>query len=348
LPRCANGHLQLLGLKCKACGLPVSYREATNQLLDLPSVQPNFGMTAALYVGLPPAVGEQGYSMAVSSGNDPKQTKDEFVLRKVQGGTWHDFYAESTGELTRWLSILAFGESTFKFLFADAADPLSVLAVSALPQLRQTALVALTADQESTPVEQNSSYVTVTAALRRGFHVLALPRSLAKQSLAVEESGEPSSPVGSFSRMVGTLLGLQDGLMDLLEKDRHIGVGFHLLLPVIAGTMQVYGKASNVFAVQSFQLPRGVRADDIKTFHALVSCEKDLRGDFEEGFSQFRNRAVKAALSAECRVSERPDRGAFDVFTICGLDETSVLQESEEGYKAVAKRAPSLRVESLA
>jgi hypothetical protein len=346
LPRCANGHLQTLGLKCKACGLPVSYREATNQLLDLPSVQPDFGRVAALYVGLPVS-GESGYSMRVSSGNDPRQTKDEFVLKGIQGGTWHDFYTESAGELTRWLGIVAFGESTFKFLFTNAADPLSVLAVSALPPLKQTALVAMTADRESTPLEQNASYVAVTAALRRGFHVLALPSSLARQSLGVEESGEPSSPAGSFSRVVGALLGLQDELMDLLEKDRHIGVGFHLLLPVISGSMKVFGTAPNVFAVQSYQLPRGVKAEDVKTFHALISCENDLKGEFEEGFSQFRNKSVKAALSAECRVRERPDSGSFDVFTICGLDETSVLQESEDGYRAVAKRAPMLKVESL-
>jgi hypothetical protein len=348
LPRCANGHFQALGLKCKACGLPLSYREATNQLLDLPSVQPDFGRTAALYVGVPPTVGDGGFSIRISSGNDPVQTKNEFVLGKIQGGTWHDFYTESTGDLIRWLGIVAYGESTFKFLFADAADPLSVLAVSALPQLRQTAMVAMTADQESTPVEQNASYVAIAAALKRGFHVLALPRSLARQSLAVEESGEPSSPVGSFSRVVSALLGLQDELMDLLEKDRHIGVGFHLLLPVVSGSMQVYGKASNVFAVQSYQLPQGVRSEDVKTFHALVSCEKEQGGEFEEGFTQFRNKAVRSALSAECRVQPRADTGSFDVFTICGLDETSVLKESEDGYNAVAKRAPALKVESLA
>jgi len=347
LPRCANGHLQSLGFKCKVCGQPLSYREATSALLDLPSVQPNFGKTASFYVGMPPAPSEGGYSIVASAGDAPKETKGEFVVPKVQGGTWHDFYSKSTDELSRWLGIVAFGESTYKFLFADAADPLSVLAVSALPQSGQTAMVAMTADAESTPIEQNASYVAVSAALRRGFQVLAVPRYLAKQILVEDEAGESSSLSGSFARVVDGLLGLRDELMDLLERDRHIGVGFHLLLPVLSGSLQVYGKGANVFAVQGYQLPKSVELGEVKTVHTLVACEKDLRTEFEEGFSQFRNKAVKAALSAECRVKERPDHGSFDLFTLVGLDETSILRESEDGYKAVAKRAPALKVESL-
>ena len=347
MPRCANGHMQRLGLKCKICGQPLSYKEVASQLLDLPSVQPDFGRTASLYVGMSPGPREEGYSIRVTVGDSPKQTKNEFVLAKTQGGTWHDFYSNSGAELSRWLNIVAFGESTLKFLFADASDPLSVLAVSALPQLSHTAMVAMTADEESTPVEQNASYVAVSAALRRGFQVLAFPRYLAKQILAAEDGGEPSN-VASFSQVVGGLLRLRVELMDLLEKDRHIGVGTHLLLPILSGSLQVYGKPANVFVVQSYQFPKGVALGEVKTFHTLVSCEKDLRAEFEEGFSQFRNRAVKGALNAECRVSERPDQGSFDLFTIVGLDGSSVLGESEDGYKAVAKRAPALRVESVA
>jgi len=348
LPRCANGHFQSLGLKCNTCGMQLSYREATSQLLDLPSVQPEFGRTASLYVGVPPAFREGGYSIALSSGDGHLQSKGEYVLERIQGGTWYDFYSKSSEEFARWLNIVAFGESTLKFLFADAADPLSVLAVSALPQLSQTVMVAMTADGASTPVEQNASYVAVSAALRRGFQVLALPRYLAKQILASEDADEPPSPAGSFSRVVGGLLGLRGELMDLLERDRHIGVGFHLLLPILSGSLQVYGKAANVFSVQSYQLPKGVEPGEVKTFHTLVSCEKELRREFEEGFAQFRNRTVKAALSAECRVKERADGGSFDLFTVVGLDENSILRECEDGYTAVAKRTPALRVESLA
>jgi hypothetical protein len=347
LPRCANGHLQSLGLKCRTCGLPLSYREATNELLDLPAVHPDFGRTAGLFVGVPPPPGDQDYSLKITAGKGPVQTKDEFVPEKIQGGTWHDFYVRDTGELTRWLGIVAFGESSFKFLFEDAADPLSVLATSALPQLKQTTVAAMTADRESTPVEQNASYVALTAAIRRGYHVVVLPRSLAKQILAPEDEGEATNPAGSFSRVVAGLLTMQEELMDVLEKDRHIGVGFHVLLPILSGSLQVFGKAANVFAVQGYQLPKGVKLDDVKTFHSLVSCDKDMVKDFEGGFTQFRNKAVKGALSAECRVQEHPDKGSFDVYTVCGLDESSVLRECEEGYKAVAKRASSLKVESL-
>jgi len=348
LPSCGNGHTQALGLRCKTCGLPLSYVESTKQLLDIPSVQPNFGRTSSLYVGLAPAFEDAGYTLRVSAGNEARETKGEFVLKKIQGGTWHDFYTESTTDLTRWLGIVAFAESTFKFAFADASDPLSVLAVSSLPQVRGTAFVAMTADRESTPVEQNASYVAVNAALRRGFHVLAVPRALARQTMAPEEMGEVAGGAGSFSRIVGGLLELQDELMDVIEKDRHIGVGFHLLLPVLSGTLQIFGKVSNAFAVQSYQLPGGVGLDDIKTFHALVSCEKEAAQEFQEGFVQFRNKSVKGALSAECRIRERPAKGLFDMFTLCGLEESSVLKESEEGYKAVVKRASALTVESLA
>jgi hypothetical protein len=348
VPSCANGHEQDLGLNCRECGSAISYREATKQLLTLPTVKPDFGRTASLHVGVPRADGNQGYSLVLSSGEAPKRTADGFELEKIQGGTWHDYYSKYAEDFSRWLKVVAFGASDFKFLFADATNPLSVLAVSALPQLSQTALVAITADEDSTPMEQNTTFVAVSVALKRGIHVVVVPHSLARPGLSATEGGQLYAERSAFSQTVGCLLAQQDGLMDLLERDSRIGVGFHLLSPILAGSTRIYGKVSNAFLAQTYQLPRGAKPEESKTFHALISCEKDLQSEFEKGFSQFRSRRMKGALSAECKLRERAGPHSFDLLAIYGLSEISVLQDSLRGYNAVAKRAPVLKVGSVA
>lgn len=345
MPSCPNGHQQELGLKCTTCGSPISYREALKGLLTLPKVEPDFGETASLCVGFP-STRDSGYSLALASGDSPKRTKDEFVVEKIQGGTWRDFYARNSADLGRWLKVVAFGQSQFRSLLVDTTDPLSVLAVASLPPLDRTMVIAITGDEGSTSMEQNTSYVALSLAMKRGLRVLALPQSLIRQTLSVGGNGGGPALTDVLSITVKGLLSQRDGLMDLLESDLNVGVRFHLLSPITSGSKQIYGTISNAFLASSYQLPPGAELEDVKTFHALVSCGADLREEFEEGLSQFRSRRLKSILNAECRFQDRADTSSFDLFAIYGTSESSALRPSLEGYTAVAKRAPLLKVES--
>ena len=350
MPSCEKGHEQGLWLKCQVCGSTVCFMDATEQFASLPKVEPDYGKASILYVGVPPARDVKGYRLVVSSGDAPKRTKDEYVLTNMKGGTWHDYYSRNGADLSRWLKVVAFGKSQLKLLFVDTTSPLAVLAIASLPPEGQTAVVATFADPESTPMEKNTSYVAISAAVKHGLPVLAVPQSLVRQSTIVEGNGSALVQEDAVSLAVGGLLRQMDGLMDFLERDRHIGVLFHLLSPVLSGSLQIYGTASNVFSAQSYLLPREAKPEDASTFYSLVSCSRDLGGEFERGFSKFRNRRMKATLAAEFKFEEEgTSPQSFDLFAIYGFSEPNILQgQLQEGYSTVSKRAPVLDAGSVA
>lgn len=348
VPRCPKGHEQKLGLNCSACGARLSYSDACRDLLKLPQVQPDFGKVAALFVGLPPAAAAASFAGAVTAGDSGKQAGSEFTVERVQGGSWLDFYTRNVEALTRWLRLQAFGKSQCKFVVVDARDPLSVLAIASVPLAAQTVVVAVTADNESTPIEQNTSYVAVSVALERGFPVLAFPNSFVGDLFIRAEGDAYVARKEALSRIVGSLLEHADDLTDFTERDLHLGVQTHYVYALMSGSKRIYGEAANAFTVQSYQLPDEVKPGDVKTLYFIVSGAGDLKEDFERSFVQFRSRSYREALSAECRFHERDGSPFFDLLTIYGVAEPLVLQASQAGYNTVAKRVQTLKVGSVA
>ncbi|HVB95442.1 MAG TPA: hypothetical protein VND41_02420 [Nitrososphaerales archaeon] len=346
MPRCANGHEQRLGLKCATCGEALSYRDSMEGLLALPKVVPDYGRTSVVSVGYPRLSLKADYVGHISAGQADLKTSTVFEVASIRGGSWLDFNKSYLGEMRRWLTLVGIGKSTDLFLVVDTTDPLSVLVLSALPQLEHTAVVAVVADQDSTPVEQNTSYVALSLALKRGLPVIALSETFQRGMLYFTEDRGFAAKGDAMSRLLEPLLEAADDLMDLLERDLKLGIKMHCLSAIVAGSKSVYGIATNAFMAQSYNISMGTKPDEYQTVHSLVFSRRENEGEFEKSFGVFRNRKFKGALNAEFRFRET-DSQLYDMVTIYGMKSDVSLQGIAPGYQAIVASMPELSAEGV-
>jgi len=344
MPRCANGHEQRLGLKCTTCGAGLSYRHSIEELLTLPKVEPDYGKVSIITVGYPRLSLRADFVGEISAGQVDLETSTAFEVASIRGGSWLDFNKKYLQELRRWMALVGIGKSTDRFVVMDATDPLSVLVLSALPKLEHTAVIAVVADQNSTPVEQNTSYVALSLALRKDFPVIALSETFEREMLYFTEDKGFATKADAVSRLLEPLLGAADDLMDLLERDLRLGIKMHCLSAIVAGSKSVYGTATNAFLAQSYNLSMGTKPDEYQTVHSLVFSRKESEGDFEKSFGVFRNRKIRAALNAEFRFHETASP-LYDLVTIYGLKSDASLQGIASGYQAIVASVPELNAE---
>ncbi|HUK74886.1 MAG TPA: hypothetical protein VLU99_03765 [Nitrososphaerales archaeon] len=346
MPKCPNGHEQALGLKCQACGAPISYRGALSELSNLPQVKPEYGAISMLTVGYPRLSSRAEFVGEIASGPAELRSSTSFHVAGIRGGTWLEFSEKYLKDLRRWMTIVGVDKATDRVLVVDTTDPLSVLALSALPKLQRTMVVAVTADQDCTPVEQNTSYVAVSLALKKGLPIIALSSSFEKEMLFFTEDRGFATGPEAMSRLLEPLLAASEDLMDLLERDLRLGIKLHCISAILAGSKNVYGIATNALMAQTYNFSLGTKPTDYRTVHTLVLASKDSQGEFEKSFGVFRNRKFKDALSAELRFKETPSP-LYDMVTIYGMKGDSFLESIAGGYEAIVKSMPELNVDGV-
>ncbi len=344
MPSCPKGHEQRLGLKCQTCGLEVSYRDSLEQLRSLPKVVPDYGKVSVLAIGYPGLSIKADYVGRISAGQSDLKTSTTFRAGAIRGGTWLDLQKKYLKALRRWMALVGVGKTTDKFLVVDTTEPISVLAISALPELEHVAVIAVTADQESTPAEQNTSYVALSVALKKGLPVIALTETFEREMIYFTEDRGFATGADAMSKLLEPMLAGADDVMDLLEKDLKLGIKMHCLSAVVAGAKSVYGTPTNAFMAQSYNVSMGARPEEFQTVHSLVFSQKETESEFAKSFGAFRNKKFKSVLSAELRFHERASP-LYDVLTICGIRGDASLQGIAGGYEAIVGSVPELSIE---
>lgn len=346
MPKCPKGHEQRLGLKCVTCGAEISFKDSIDDLKNLPFVKPDYGKVAVLSVGYPGLTLKSGFLGEVGTAQEEARTATSFQAAAIRGGTWLDFQNKCLKDLRRWMALIGIDKSTERFLVTDMTKPISVAAISALPKGEHTAVIAVTADRDSTPVEQNTSYVALSLALKKGLPVIALSKTFEREMLFfTEDKGFAAGPQ-AMSRLLEPMLDASSDVMDLLEKDVRLGIRLHSLSAIMSGSKNVYGGAANAFLAQSYNFSIPARPDEHQTLHSLVFSSKATGAEFEKSFGAFRNRKYKGALDAELRLHETSSP-VYDLVTICGLKNETTLQSIAGGYEAVVKSVPELTVEGV-
>ena len=346
MPKCANGHEQRLGLKCRTCGSDLSYRSSVVELRSLPKVEPDYGKVSVLTVECPRLQVKADYVGAIVSGQAELKTATTYQAATIRGGSWLDLQKKYAQDLKRWMALVGIDKSTDKFVVVDATKPISVLALSALPKMEHTAVIAVMADQDSTPVEQNTSYVALSLALKRGLPVIALTESFLREMLFFTEDRGFATGIDGMSRLLAPLLAAADDLMDLLERDLKLGIKMHCVSAIVAGSKSVYGVATNALVAQSYNVSIETKPEEYQTVHSLVFSTRETESEFEKSFAAFRNKKFKGALNAELRFHETKSP-LYDLLTICGLKGDASLQVIAGGYGAIVKNVPELSVEGV-
>ncbi len=325
---------------------PLLSRDSLEELRSLPKVEPDYGKVSILAVGYPRLSLRADFVGEVSAGQADLKTSTAFQVASIRGGSWLDFQKKYLHELRRWMALVGIGKSTDRFLVVDTTNPLSILALSALPKFEHTAVIAVAADQDSTPVEQNTSYVALSLALKKGLPIIALSETFEREMLYFTEDRGFATNADALSRMLEPLLGEAEDLMDLLERDTRLGIKMHCLSAIVAGSKSVYGIATNAYMAQSYNISMGAKPDEYRTVHSLVFSQRESKGEFEKSFGVFRNRKFKGALNAEFRFHET-ESPLYDLVTIYGMKGDASLQSIRGGYEAIVGSVPELNAEGV-
>src|SRR5271157_1557464 len=137
MPKCPNGHESRL-VTCPTCGTPVMYRGACISLAKVPEVRPNFEKRISLCIGFPAPESPDSYTLDVSAGAETAHTDRTFTAKVSESGTWLSYYSDHLDDLKKWVMMMGFSYAGERLVFVDTTNPLSVLAMMALPRVENT------------------------------------------------------------------------------------------------------------------------------------------------------------------------------------------------------------------
>jgi hypothetical protein len=309
-------------------------------------VQPNYGSISLLRVGFPGIPSRVDYSASVSIGDDERADVDSFTVPRIQGGNWLEFKSKYQAKLSRWLRMVGFEKAKHRIVIMDTADPLSVLAISAIPNQGHTLVIAISADPDSTPMEQSTSYAAISIATKRGFPLIALGASYTRDLLFYSDEGGFATQADAVSKIVGSLIQVLDDALDLTERDLRLGGKLHYISTIISGSKTVYANTGDALLVERHNLSVEPKPEDVRTVHGIIVGGKNLQAEFTKNFTQFRTKNFKTAISAEARFHERQG-DQYDLVMLCGLGQEGLLGSLAEGYNTVKSALPELNVETV-
>jgi len=343
MPKCINGHEASWELICQKCGGVVNYEEASNELSVIPQVEVKSEELSILSVGFPTFGAEGAYECELLIGNDDEQSTKNLTLKRLDGGTWLDYHRSYSKKLATWLRCVGFNKAKYRVMIVDTTSLLSVLALLSPAIEKNTVIFATTADGGSSPMDQNTSYVSVEAAFKRGFSLIVATNSFVKNvACFVEEAGLIAGP-----RALGQIVAFQMGsiawLSNTLERDSRFGIHTHSFSTLMAASNSVYKTMDDVFLIQRYQNSLGLQLDEVVTALLLASSQKDVQDDLSQAYyrhcKQFSN-----LLDAQCIFNEKSSRyGFFDLFFLYGLRESRLQASLRKGYEAVSSNVPMLK-----
>ncbi len=345
MPKCANGHDCGWAIVCTQCGAGVSYRQEFEQLALLPSVDVVYEQTAVLFAGLHQAGIRGAYTAEVILQEFPEITGKALALKMIAGATWLDYHREYRQEISSWLRLVAFGRSKYRIVVVDTTKFLSVLALDAVDP--GTIVLALMPSKDSTPVEQNTSYVALQVALKRGLPVILATNRYVKELTFVKEGEGLITGEKALEQIIEQLVRSVRSIQDFLAVDSRLGVRVHCFSAVISASNSVYKRYEDIFEVQEFENSVETFPDEVHTVYLLGSARKDVQMVIGQAFERYTKR-MQELTSAQAAMSERNDLGShYDVLLLFGVNESLMDGLLKEGYLSVAERAGNLTAEEI-
>ncbi len=347
MPKCANGHDSGPRLTCATCGSPVLFDAACEDMCKLPELNPYFGAAAAVSVGLPTIEASGVNSFSITLGGDTRMAVDSLTLKKLEGGTWLDYYSSYMRVVVKWLRLIGFSRAQSRLLVADTSNPISVLAMAS-PSIEEGTLVfGVVADPDSTPIDRNISYVALQVAARKKLPILmAGGRYVDELACFVEDEGLLVGPQ-AMERLLFFSLNFAGDLLDFIKKDIKLGVNHHVFSALMAASSEVYKNVEDALAVSGEMVSVDLKPEDVQMAYLLASSKKELQEELKAAFDKH-CRGFPGLVNSDIRFLERSSRyGFYDTFTLYGIREIPSLTKIREGYDTIVGRAGNLRVEEI-
>ncbi|MDG7008025.1 MAG: hypothetical protein JRN06_07250 [Nitrososphaerota archaeon] len=344
MPRCANGHLAGLALFCGACGAPVLFEKAVQDQASIPKVDVELEETAVLFAGLPQFPTPGAFSCRLEVDTKGEKAVDRLSLKQLSGGAWPDYCRAYRDEVKGWLGANGFLGTPRKLVVLDLSGPTSVLLVSSLPADIGAIVVGIAADGDSTPVEQNATYVAMEGASRRRLPMVVVPRGdVSRMTCYRAEEGL----VTGYPAFVGPLSGLMEALTQLQDSvysDARLGVVPHLLAAVVSASDAVYRTPA-----EAAKALRGLvlgRAEGVSSVLLVGSGPRAKAGELERAFGAF-NDGIGDLIASRKVSLVRGEGDVYDIIAVAGVEKLGVGKDVKKGYETIAEKDGGLGVEGL-
>jgi hypothetical protein len=354
--KCINGHEQpSLHLTCGRCGGLVLYEEACiRELGALPKTNPPFEKVSLVYAGLraaPFVIEERNvFVSSIQVGDDESEKVESFTIRRSEATSWFDFYSKYLDKLNNWMKFTGLGRSPYRLSVVDSRRPISVLVLEAVSQFpRNTIVLAIVADQTSTLIEQNTSYVAICTALKHGLPVIAVTASYLDDLIFYTESGGLVVRSEALTPLTHLLVGSIDGIMDMMGNDVRLAIKEHCLSAILSASDKIYPSPDNALYAQESGLSIDAKKEDIATAYLLAFASVDDVGKIDKAFASYRRQKLKDVIASDHQSYLSDSSSAvYDIMMIYGVKEGSTYGPLKKGYDAIASKVPEMNLQRLA
>ena len=347
MPKCVNGH-ESMSARCETCGDVVLFKDSCKELTSIPEFEVDFGQTSIINVGFLPLSLPKAYVAQVLLGENSAEAVENFTLGKIEGGTWLDFCQKYSESLGKWLKLVGFNRSHYRVIVADTTNPLSVLLIQTIDNEKNTAIFAITADMDSTPLEQHTSYVALTAALRKHVPLILITNKYRREVTSFVESEGLMQGDQALGSVISLLLVSTKDLMDFLERDIRFGIQIHAFSALMAASNRIYKSVDEVFTLQRYQTSLDIDINEPQTAYLLASSERESKDQIADGFNRYCRKELTNLISSEYRLYERRSRyRLYDIAILYGLRTAKMYDGLAKGYEMIASKAPDLVVDKL-
>jgi hypothetical protein len=342
-----NGHEAHLNIYCEKCGAPVVYRQACEELVKLPEIRIDFGEMAVLTIGFPSLAMRGTYSGEINLGESEEIKAGSLFVKRIEGGTWLDYYRNFTKICTKWMRLVGFDRCKYKIVVIDTVNPLSVLTLATSVVDGDTLVFAIIADEDSIPIEQNTSYVALQVAIKKKLPLFVANRNYVDDlACFVEDEGLVVGPKALREIILFALNCIGD-ILDFVKKDIKLGVNLHALSSLMAASDRVYRNVQEALTVQRKTVSVDLVQEDVQMAYLIAASRKDLAGELITAFHQYR-KAFPGLIISDHIIKEKDSRyGFYDLCVLYGIKELPSLVALKKGYLTVVEKANDLKVEEI-
>jgi hypothetical protein len=325
----------------------VFYRGACNSLANLPEARPTFEKRIQICVGFPAPELPDTYTLEVGTAPEQGRTEKTFTAKASESGTWLSYYSDYLEDLKKWTMMMGFSYVSERLVFVDTTNPLSALAMAALPKLENTLVFAIVADEASTPVDQNTSYASLQALQRLRVPTILATKSFTNDLVAFFEDEGLVVKEDALRAIWSFILGSATSIVGIMNKDDQLGVRAHGLSATVSGSRTVFRSTKDAIELQMKHRSVDALDSEVQTVYLVAKGRSDSLREIGDAFNG-QARKFTSIMNAQKFLNEGDSRyELYTVVTIYGIKGDKVVEAIEKGYEKIASRSGKLKVEML-
>jgi hypothetical protein len=343
VPKCTGGHQTDNLIKCETCGLPIDLASSLDELSELPDFQVSWEDTIVLGVGINLSSFTNVHNLLIKKGDQAEEDESSFTVKSQAGETWADALAENGVRFENWIKKTGFYKAKYRFIAADTTDVLAPLVLRHITYEDNTLVFALSADEASNSLQQNTSYVALSALKNNKIpNITCSTRFVEDLPFFIEDRGLTFND--ACEETTTLLISNISDIIDIAQRDQRLGVLSHNFSSIFSASDSVYSKPETAISIQRKQIHQLVKPEDIQTAYILAWAEPSryelLTRAFNKVFGDNKNRLVNMDIKTFEKTSQFK---LYDLVLIVGVKELD-LKNLESGYKLVVSKNPDLGV----